>query len=206
METKVIKRHLWYIIAGTIIAGFVTEILNQYVITFWVYDEPWTFLFYPPFPVGVPLILGWLAMTFIALVLSILAIRLKPRTKWAYSWIIGWIIVGFITEIINSKVWQTWTYVKPHLWTKAVMPYLNFSVFVPILGYGGTGLATYWAYKYIIMWFGKGNMRDKVCYMKVSKKSKWKAAYKKGKYYFCSDECKKEFSEKPSYYAARGFF
>lgn len=206
MKANVIRKHLWYIVIGTVIAGFITEILNQYLITFWIYDKPWTFFFYLPFPVGVPLILGWLAMAFIVLVLSLFIIRLKPRTRFAYSWITAWIIFGFLAEIFNAKVWQTWTYAEPHIWTKLIMPYLNFSIFVPILGYGGTGLATYWAYKYIIMALGKGKKRDEVCYMKVDKETPFRTMYKKRPYYFCSTECENEFLERPAYYAQKGFF
>jgi len=67
---------------------------------------------------------------------------------------------------------------------------------VPIVGYGATGLVTYWFFKYVIMAFGEGKERDEVCYMKVSKK-KFKVKYKRKTYYFCNPACQRAFKENP---------
>ena len=152
MRTSIIiKKHLWYIVAGTLIGGFLTEIFNQYAVTFWIYEKPWNIYFFSPFPIGISLILGWIVLTFGVLLLSSLIIKFKPQIGFFYSWIISWVVIGFISEIFNVYVWTTYIYNEPYIFTKWIIPYLNFSIFVPILGYGIiTGILTYLCVRIIL--------------------------------------------------------
>ena len=190
-----LKKHWWQILAGTILAGFVTEILNAYVFRWWIYHEPWTYFFFPPFPVGAPLIIGWAIMSSLAFFLATFIGSMKPRTRLEYIWIIAWIVTGFVIEYFNSNIWTTWHYDPATIWSALIVPILNFGIFVPVIGYGATGLITYWSYKYLLIELGKGKERDSVCWMKVQRKIS--AKYKNKRFYFCSGSCRKDFIENP---------
>lgn len=52
--------------------------------------------------------------------------------------------------------------------------------------------------------FGLFNkIQDPVCKMKVDKKTQYFSEYKNEKYYFCSENCKKSFQEKPEKYVSQ---
>ena len=48
--------------------------------------------------------------------------------------------------------------------------------------------------------FGKKKFTDPVCGMSVTEKTQWTAEYKGTKYYFCSENCLREFQNNPEKY------
>src|SRR3989338_11010476 len=87
--------HWWKIIVCSMLAGFLTEILNTYIFKWWIYHKPWTIFILSEVPIGFPLIVGWLIITFIALILTIIFENIRPRSKLQLYWVLGWIILGF---------------------------------------------------------------------------------------------------------------
>lgn len=199
--SRVLAEHWWKIIVAGVIAGFLTEFMNTYIFHWWIYHKPWTVFFLPEIPVGAPLIAGWVFMAVVVLLLTIVFENIRPRTRWQLYWVLSWIILGFAGEFFNSNVWRTWHYDPTTIWSQLVVPFLNFSIFVPIVGWGATGIITFWFHKYFLAAFGKGPYRCPVCWMKVGKKIPLKHGRKK--YYFCSSNCKDEFKQNPKHYTKK---
>ena len=199
--SKFFIEHWWKIIAGGMLAGFLTELLNTYVWKWWVYHNPLNVFYFSEFPLGTPLVFGWLAISFLALLITISFENIRPRTRAQLYWILAWIAMGFAIEFFNSNIWQTWHYTEGTLWDKLIVPALNFGIFIPIVGWGATGVITFWFHKYFIASFGKGPYRCSVCWMKVDKRITLK--YKSKKIYFCSENCKLLFKNDPKKYETR---
>lgn len=50
--------------------------------------------------------------------------------------------------------------------------------------------------------FNDNKAKDPICGMKVDKKTEYSSEYKGNKYYFCSENCKKNFQQQPEKYVA----
>ncbi|MEW5996364.1 MAG: hypothetical protein AB1657_02090 [Candidatus Micrarchaeota archaeon] len=133
-------------LAGTIVAGVLSEAANEFLVErWWVYHPPWTLFGMFGTAVGLPLVGGWFLIITVALLFSYI---LTEHTKIRFfpAWIISWILVGFIVETFNSLVWRTWHYQENTIWTALPVPGLDYGLLVPIVGYGATGVFTYLGY------------------------------------------------------------
>ena len=146
------KNWKWYIL-GTLLAGFIIELLNHYWWRWWIYLEPWMWSPNAFFPFGTITILGWVVMAFSVLILHMLLKFFFPKGKTRTLWIISWVIMGYIYEAINIFIWRTWTYNPP--WSHSIF------ALVPILGYGVTGVITGFTSYYLIMFIKRRVERRK---------------------------------------------
>jgi hypothetical protein len=157
---KWIRKNWWEFLVGTIVAGFIIEFLNANVYQIWVYKWPWNWFVIPFFNTSIiTLTLGWLLLGLGSLVLTIFYEELRTDSNIQHAWIMGWVLMGFIYEFINSKIWNMWAYPQsgnigaytiPSIFGHFVIPFLDFSIFVPIIGYAGCGLISFWVIRYIL--------------------------------------------------------
>lgn len=160
---KWIRKNWWRFIAGTLITGMLIEIINANFYQVWVYKWPWNWFVIPFFNTSIiTLTLGWLLLALGALVLAIFYEKLRTDKNIEHAWIIGWVLMGFIYEFINFKIWNMWVYTQsgnigsynvPNVFGHFLIPFLDFSIFVPIVGYAGCGLISFWIIKLLLKKF-----------------------------------------------------
>jgi hypothetical protein len=137
---------------GMLIVGLAIELVNEFLFhRWWVYHPPWSLYSIFSSLIGLPLILGWLILTSLALLFSYLLIK-HTHIRFIGAYLFSWIGIGFIAEPINSLVWNTWHY-KKTIWTVFDPLGLGYGILVPIMGYGLTGLTTYMGYIIIKLFY-----------------------------------------------------
>ena len=153
---KWLEKNWWEFLIGTLLAGVLIEFVNANIYQIWVYKFPWDLYVIPFVNTSlVTLTLGWFLLALGAFVLMFVYEELRPDQNIEHAWVIGWIAMGFLYEIFNSKIWQTWVYPQSTVFGKHLIPFLDFSIFVPIVGYAGVGLISFWIIKYVMKYAKK---------------------------------------------------
>lgn len=141
-----LKENLPVFLPATVAAGFITEAANEvYLDRWWIYLSPWSL--YGPFGtrIGPLLLMGWLIMIGATIACSYLLVKYLKLGVFI-AWLASWLALGFIAETFNALIWRTWYYRDGTIWASLVIPGLDYGIFVPIVGYVGTGMFVYFTY------------------------------------------------------------
>jgi hypothetical protein len=140
------KGNLIIFVPAALAAGFIVETANEvYLGRWWIYLSPWSS--YGPLgtSIGPLLLIGWLIMIGITISLSYLLVKYLKLGVFG-AWLVSWLALGFAIETFNTLVWRTWYYHDGTIWETLVIPGLDYGILVPLLGYVGTGIFTYFTY------------------------------------------------------------
>jgi hypothetical protein len=136
---------------GTLLSGIFTELLNFNIYQIWVYEFPWNLWLIPILNLSPMIIFIWTGLFLVSyfilnLLITILNVKHSGLKTFFKFWIISWIISGFLLESFNSLIYRTWYYPEQPLFSWLKIPFLNFSFFVPTIGWGGCGILTFLGY------------------------------------------------------------
>ena len=138
------------------LTGTLIEVFNANVYQFWIFNYPWDTFTIPYLNVSATAIfIGWLMFSAIALLFTLFYEKLRPDKNIERAWVIGWVIAGTLVEVINAKFWQSWILLDKTVFGRYPIPFLDISIFVPLLGYTGIGIFSFWIIRILIMHFNK---------------------------------------------------
>ncbi|HEY3422140.1 MAG TPA: hypothetical protein VGK13_03200, partial [Methanocellaceae archaeon] len=138
-----IKENWVVFIVISLATGMLQEIANElYLGHWWTYLFPWDLFALPGSRMGPLLLIGWAVMVAI-IMLTAFVIARHVRMEFLPAWIVSWMAFGFVVETFNALVWRTWHYAPGTLWKSFPVPGLDYSILVPVIGYGGTSILSY---------------------------------------------------------------
>ena len=141
-----LKENLPVFLPATAVAGFAMEFANEfYLDRWWIYLSPWSLYGLLGTNIGPLLLIGWFMMIGITITLSYLLVKYLKLGMFG-AWLASWMALGFAIETFNALIWRTWYYHDGTIWKALVIPGMDHGILVPLLGYVGTGVFTYFTY------------------------------------------------------------